>query len=733
LGHNSEVLDFILNQARRTTGKWTCYRLIRADFKLFTLVVVAESDSEVEADENFLEFFVRLERWDEYRGTHFYPLDNDHYAFRAVLIAKLKRNTVFRIRYPAFNGTEDVVSTFFTTYCQLQLDNMKEVTQDLFLELEAPYRGQTLTTILGQVEESMASNVDDEVDDEYVPILQAEIDDLPEDVEEAVSDNSFREGKGNHVPTIDFEPRKHGRSSCNVFSEQKPSHIFQYLAGPMLDVVLQHTNSRIQAENESNQLTVVTITKGELLVWVSCLIYMTIVQLPSTEMYWYPGHLQSYVKSVLGQKMTLRRYKEINHYLRFENYEAKPNLEDKAWKVRSIFTKFQESLRSVQPAPSQKLSLDESMGKCESIRNPIRRVEPNKPIKVGFKFFSLVEYDTKIIINLTLDDGNITTKTSPTTIYPYGATGRHVMDLIACLPGRGYILYMDNWYSGIPLAHELLLRNVHMIGTLRKDRGVPSFLQFKAKHPKPTENNPRGALKYACNMTNSIFIYSFMDNSACYFIDTAYGGLAPDVMDRQVGKDKVRFQVPKAIADYNRFMGGVDASDQIRNGIFGLEMKGRTSKWTVRFFEVLLSFALGNGYAIHRATSKNSLSHTDFSISVFEDLFNNTEDDIWLPHPLRLRQGGAEKIIVQHFIKSFQRGSRSINIANRAKVISCVYCPNKCNGKKLERRTKEYCSACLVPLHVKCFVSYHKRLADDGLEIAAISHPIVVELDSLSE
>jgi hypothetical protein len=62
----------------------------------------------------------------------------------------------------------------------------------------------------------------------------------------------------------------------------------------------------------------------------------------------------------------------------------------------------------------------------------------------------------------------------------------------------------------------------------------------------------------------------------------------------------------------------------MRNGTFGIEMEGRTDKWTVKFFEVLLSFSLTNAYVVYRALHGDELTRGEFTNQVFEELFNNT-------------------------------------------------------------------------------------------------------------
>jgi hypothetical protein len=55
---------------------------------------------------------------------------------------------------------------------------------------------------------------------------------------------------------------------------------------------------------------------------------------------------------------------------------------------------------------------------------------------------------------------------------------------------------MDNYYTSIPLARELLSKGMYLVGTLRNDRGVPPNLRIgTAKKPKPSKKFPKGTLK----------------------------------------------------------------------------------------------------------------------------------------------------------------------------------------------------------------------------------------------
>ena len=78
-----------------------------------------------------------------------------------------------------------------------------------------------------------------------------------------------------------------------------------------------------------------------------------------------------------------------------------------------------------------------------------------------------------------------------------------------------------------------------------------------------------------------------MDLSAVYFIDSCLGpGWDAQILRRNSQGVPMPFQVPSMIAEYNKFMGGVDVFDQIGKG-FGVDTLHATKKWTFRMLKIL--------------------------------------------------------------------------------------------------------------------------------------------------
>src|SRR3546814_8770137 len=77
---------------------------------------------------------------------------------------------------------------------------------------------------------------------------------------------------------------------------------------------------------------------------------------------------------------------------------------------------------------------------------------------------------------------------------------------------------------------------------------------------------------------------------------------------------------------YNQKMGGVDVFDQKRCTFYGLGMKGRRRKWTVRLFEALIDMAITNAFVVwermHAKQSPLHKGHFEFILAAHSELLN---------------------------------------------------------------------------------------------------------------
>ncbi len=127
--------------------------------------------------------------------------------------------------------------------------------------------------------------------------------------------------------------------------------------------------------------------------------------------------------------------------------------------------------------------------------------------------------------------------------------------------GSGYHIYCDNFYTSPVLFQHLYNLGFGACGTIRDTRiGVP-----KTKVNALTRKSPWGSIRWI--RQGSLLFTKWMDTrevSVCTTLHTAYlGDTVKRVCKSSSGYKNVDVPVPTAVKDYNRFMGGVDLSDQL--------------------------------------------------------------------------------------------------------------------------------------------------------------------------
>ncbi len=126
--------------------------------------------------------------------------------------------------------------------------------------------------------------------------------------------------------------------------------------------------------------------------------------------------------------------------------------------------------------------------------------------------------------------------------------------------GSGYHIYCDNFYTSPVLFQHLYNLGFGTCGTIRDTRiCVP-----KTKVNALTRKSPRGSIRWI--RQGSLLFTKWMDTrevSVYTTLHTAYlGDTVKRVCKSSSGYKNVDVPVPTAVKDYNRFLGGVDLSDQ---------------------------------------------------------------------------------------------------------------------------------------------------------------------------
>ena len=171
-----------------------------------------------------------------------------------------------------------------------------------------------------------------------------------------------------------------------------------------------------------------------------------------------------------AQVFTSKRWHQLWNYLHLADNDdlTRPKKGeqgyDKIWKIRPMFVELVPSFQD-HFYIGQNVSVDEIMIKGKG-KNPIKQYLPMKPIKRGSKIWALACSDCAYVYDLQVYLG----KQGNTE---HGLAHRVVTDL--CLLNLGpnnHVVYMDNFFTGIPLIRQLENAGIYSVGTIRNNRSL---------------------------------------------------------------------------------------------------------------------------------------------------------------------------------------------------------------------------------------------------------------------
>ena len=125
---------------------------------------------------------------------------------------------------------------------------------------------------------------------------------------------------------------------------------------------------------------------------------------------------------------------------------------------------------------------------------------------------------------------------------------------------------MDNFYSSVDLSEAFLAQKVHLVGTLRNNRGEPLTLRNlqRMQHHKVIAVD-----------NGKVMILAWKDKQIVKAISTKHDGSVCSIMRRKKGGHGAMEKVMKSvfIVDYNQHMSEVDHLEKMINHILPLHQK----------------------------------------------------------------------------------------------------------------------------------------------------------------
>jgi hypothetical protein len=216
-------------------------------------------------------------------------------------------------------------------------------------------------------------------------------------------------------------------------------------------------------------------------------------------------------------------------------------------------------------------------------------------------------------------------------------TGYLVRNLALSLPRRGLAIYMDNYFTSVPLFSELRACNFGAVGTTRPHKEFPDELvKIKTQYATKLEWNTLLA-----TVVQDVLCLAWQDNNIVLALSNIHTVNRTEDFREKVRRRPAKtstngrivrhifadeptktLSIPCFIDDYNQYMGGVDLANQLREAYKTHRPTSRT--WWPLFYW-LIDVACINAYRLHVLHMEEPLTHLQFRILLYCKLLEYSE------------------------------------------------------------------------------------------------------------
>lgn len=388
--------------------------------------------------------------------------------------------------------------------------------------------------------------------------------------------------------------------------------IFLYLfPKDLIEFIATQTNLYIVEKDPNNSFRVSSIDIQQ---FIGIVYIMSLIHLPRVTSHWN-GTIGT---PIIQEIMPVKMFEKIRQFIHFnDNSQILPREHpefDRLFRLRPLVVKLNQTFAKVPL--EQYLCVDEQICSTKA-RNNLKRYNPKKPHKWGYKIFVLSGvsgFAYKIEPETGLE--NVVLNHEP----DLGASSNVVMRLAREIPqNQNYRLYFDNYFTSLPLLEHLSKNGILSLGTVRRNR-IPDC---KLPTDKEMAKKDRGySVEYVADVNGvDISTVAWKDNKMVNLASSFVGEMPKAQVRRYDKKNKryVSIDRPNIVGEYNRHMGGVDLIDSIM-GRYKIQL--RSKRWQVRMFYHLLDLSMVNAWLlykrIHKAKGSKDkiLNSADFRLEI---------------------------------------------------------------------------------------------------------------------
>ncbi|XP_023253243.1 piggyBac transposable element-derived protein 4-like [Seriola lalandi dorsalis] len=494
--------------------------------------------------------------------------------------------------------------------------------------------------------------------------------------------------------------------------EPSPSELFKtFFDEKSVRIICDNTNKQAQKKiNEGKKFKWRDIIPIDFFKFVGLLFYMAVLKLPEVRLYWKQNSLFSVLSPALV--MSRNTFQVISWNLHLsdpdedaENDKKKGTPEyDPLHRLRPLYDHLRNACKASYH-PRQNVSIDERMVTTKA-KTGMRQCIKNKPNKYGLKLFVMADFSNGYTSDFSVYTGKYHNSSG------HGLTYDTVIGLMSQkYLGSGYHLYCDNYYTSPKLFMELCSLKVRACGTYRDNR----------RESRTKKKDSRGTIRWMRN--GPLLFVKWMDSkqvSMCSTIHTVYSG---EIAKRHVKGEDGQWRIqnipmPTPVAEYNKYMGGVDLSDQL---IQYYSVHHKTVSWYRLLFQHFIDIAATNSYILHKELSrmnqKQPMTHLKFMETLTAELCGYMLDMTPVPPSRKATPGTPsecvllstldwpstpDKVVIQTCTPVAIKPDVDKSKKATDGRLSCVHCKKKTAWK---------CRNCGVSLCVivdrNCFADWH--------------------------
>ena len=367
--------------------------------------------------------------------------------------------------------------------------------------------------------------------------------------------------------------------------------------------VVDETNryaAQCQAARRARDVAWCETTVAEMKAYIAINILIGINDVPQLDHYWSADDKVgcSFIQRIMAKS----RFKKLNQYFHLNDNDTAVARGEAGY---SPLHKIQPLISSVSTAfsrryrPGRDLSIDEAMVAFKG-RSHMKQYLPSKPVKWGFKVWTLAEAETGYVCGFEVYTGRRANATRNGLGYDV------VMQLTEAYQFERRHLFFDNFFTSVKLLRDLEERQTYACGTIRSNRaGLP----LDVKKPARLQRG-QSVKRQAGNLVAVVW----RDNRDVRVVSTNVDP-GDGYVERRVDRTRVPVACPKSIIAYTASMGGVDLADQQR-AYYGF---GRPSKKFWRCIAwYIFNTAVVNSWILYRRSLPHPLTHKQYKMTAFE-------------------------------------------------------------------------------------------------------------------